>query len=512
MSRRLLSLSTAIASLLATTGSAWASYPLKIDAEVIAGESTGTFAPYYVASNNHGRITQPGTFLVDAGVHASDTIRNTRLKYSWGAEGILSVTNKIDYTRYIEADNEWIKNPQRPPVAWLQQLYGRLDYRSLFLQAGLVNSHSALLNDNLSSGDLIESPNARAIPQVRAGFNDFQPIPFTRGWVEIQGEISYGKMSDNGWIKNHANFYNDHTCLGTLYTYKRCYFRTKSSQPFSVTVGMQVAGFFGGTTTVYRDGVVTKVEKNPAGIKEFFKMLIPSEGDESYYLGSMLGCWDIHLRYNLPWGDTVKGYLQKPWETGSGIGFLNGFDGLWGIEYKRKQSGFVDGVVVEYLDFTNQSGPLHFDPADLPDCTITDHTDGGDDYYNNYQYNSYANYGMSLGTPFLPAPIYNLDGYLQFADNAVRGFHIGLTGTVSPHVGYRLLGGYRKSWGTVRIPRAVSRHDTSWMAEVTYRPFPVNDYMRFKGTVAMDRGTLYGNTFGCYVSMVCNLDLNKLRR
>ena len=99
MSRRLLSLSTAIASLLATTGSAWASYPLKIDAEVIAGESTGTFAPYYVASNNHGRITQPGTFLVDAGVHASDTIRNTRLKYRWGAEGILSVTNKIDYAR-----------------------------------------------------------------------------------------------------------------------------------------------------------------------------------------------------------------------------------------------------------------------------------------------------------------------------------------------------------------------------------------------------------------------------
>ena len=241
-------------------------------------------------------------------------------------------------------------------------------------------------------------------------------------------------------------------------------------------------------------------------------MFFPTEGDESYYLGSLLGSWDIHLRYNLPWGDTVKGYLQKPWETGSGIGFLNGFDGLWGIEYKFKQKGIVDGAVVEYLDFTNQSGPIHFDPDDIPGCTIPVHTDGGDDYYNNYHYNAYANYGMSLGTPFLPSPIYNLDGYLQFADNAVRGFHVGITGTISNNVSYRLLGGYRKSWGTVRIPRAVSRHDTSWMAEVIYRPFPRNDYMRFKGSVAMDHGTLYGNSFGCFVSMVCNLDVNKLRR
>ncbi len=489
-----------------------ATYPLKIDTEIVAGQSSGTFAPYYVASNNHGRITQAGTRLIDVGAHAEDTIKGSKFKYAWGIEGILSQTNKTDYARYVADRQEWVNNPQRPPLVWLQQLYGRLDYRSLFLQAGIVNSHSALLNDNLSSGDLIESANARPIPQVRAGFNDFQPIPFTNGWVEIQGEISYGKMSDNGWIKSHANLYNNHTCLGTLYTYKRCYFRSKSSMPFDVTIGMQIAGFFGGTTTAYNKGEIRYVQKNPAGIKEFFKMFFPTEGDESYYLGSILGSWDIHLRYRLPWGATVKGYLQKPWETGSGIGFLNGMDGLWGLEYDFGRKGWVEGIVAEYLDFTNQSGPIHFDPSDIPGCTIPVHTDGGDDYYNNYQYNSYANYGMSIGSPFLRSPLYNQDGFMEFTDNAVRGFHIGITGSMNNHVSYRVLGGYRKSWGCVRTPRAESLHDTSWLLDVTYRPLTHGDHLSFKGTVAMDHGTLYGNSFGCFVSMVYNIDLKTLRR
>lgn len=503
---------TLLVAILAGAFQALAIYPLEINAEIVAGESSGTFAPYYVASNNHGRITQAGTRLLDLGTQATDSIRGTRFRYAWGVEGVLSQSNKTDYARYVADSREWVVNPQRPPTAWLQQLYGRLDYRSLFLQAGAINSHSPLLNDMLSSGDLVESANARPIPQVRVGFNDFQPVPFTNGWVEIQGEISYGKMSDNGWIKDHANRYNDHTCLGTLFTYKRCFFRTKSSMPFSITIGMQTSGFFGGTTTDYWKGDIRYIEKNPGGLKEFFKMFFPTEGDETFYLGSSLGSWDINLRYNLPWGATVKGYLQKPWETGSGIGFLNGYDGLWGIEYISGLQAPIEGIVVEYLDFTNQSGPIHFHPSDNPGTTLPVDTDGGDEYYNNYRYNSYANYGMSIGTPFLRSPLYNLDGFMGFADNVVRGFHIGITGSISRHLTYRALGGYRKSWGSIRIPRATSLHDTSWLLDVTYRPLSHGDRLHFKGTIAMDHGTLYGNSFGCFVSMTYNIDLKTLRR
>lgn len=482
--------------------------PATLDVTLTGGTGSGTFAPYYIASNVHGTLTQASNALL--GMRLGEQQRlGSGWSYSWGVEAIGGYTSTAVYQRYDETAGTWHDNPQHPSRLWLQQLYGRVDYRSLFLTAGMKNSASALLNNSLSSGDLVEGPNARPIPQVRIGFNDFQPVPFTRGWVEIQGEISYGKTADNGWLKDHTNRYNDHVCLGPLYTYKRCYFRTKSSMPLTLTLGMQTAGFFGGTTTIYNKGEVDYILHNKAGIKEFFKMLIPTGGDEDYYLGSHLGSWDILFTYRLPReAGTLKAYLQKPWETGSGIGFLNGFDGLWGLEYKAPSDGIVDGVVAEYIDFTNQSGPIHFDPTDIPDCKLPYHTDGGDDYYNNAYYNAYAYYGMSLGTPFLRSPLYNLDGYMAYVDNVVRGFHAGITGTITPRLSYRLLAGYRKGWGAIRIPRSESVDDTSFMAEAIYRPAVAGDRLTVTARFAMDRGTMYGNTCGALVSINYHTDLS----
>ena len=484
-----------------------AEYPVDLEVSLSAGGGSGEFAPYYIGSNTNGRVTQAGNALLEVKLGTRSRV-NSRLSYEWGVDLIGGWASSVDYARFDAASAAWIANSQHPSRAWIQQLYGRVDYRSLFLSVGQRDSRSALLNNTLSSGDVVRSANARGVPEVMAGFNDFQPIPFTNGWVEIQGEISYGKMTDNDWVANHNNDWNSHVCLGQWYTYKHCYFRTKSSMPLTLTLGMQVASFFGGTTTYYRNGE-PRTEKHPGGIKEFIKMFIPMGGDEDYYLGSTLGSWDIVFNYRLPRNaGSLKGYLQKPWETGSGVGFLNGFDGLWGLEYKAPRAGLVDGAVVEYIDFTNQSGPIHFDPTDLPGCNLPGHTDGGDDYYNNYTYNAYANYGMSLGTPFLRSPLYNTDGYLEYIDNLVRGFHVGVTGTITSRLNYRLLGGYRKGWGTSRIPRTESVDDTSWMIEGTYRPAIKGENLTVTARVAMDRGTMYGNTFGAMLTVRYNTSLN----
>jgi len=493
---------------LATVLTARADYPVDLDMSLTGGSGSGDFAPYYMASNNHGRMTQSSNALIGIKLER-DRKTGRQWNYSWGIEVMGGYSSSTTYSRYDATVKQWTDNPQHPSRLWIQQLYGRVDYRSLFLSAGMRDAESALLNDRLSSGDLTEGSNARPIPQVRAGFNDFQPIPFTNGWVEIQGEISYGKMTDGGWIKSHINRYNSHMCLGALYTYKRCYFRSKSSMPLTLTLGMQVASFFGGKTTHYQDGEIIKETDNPARIKEFFKMLIPTSGDEDYYLGSTLGSWDILFTYRLP-GDkgTLKGYLQKPWETGSGIGFLNGFDGLWGLEYTAPATGIIDGAVIEYLDFTNQSGPIHFDPTDIPGCTFPHHTDGCDNNYNNDYYNAYANYGMSLGTPFLKSPIYNTDGYLAFIDNRVRGFHIGMSGTLSSRVGYRILGGFRRSWGTPMVPRTEVADDTSIMIEGSYRPDIKQGNLSITASIGIDQGKLFGNTFGAMVAIKYNTSLN----
>lgn len=469
------------------------SYAIDYSAEAILNAGSGNFAPYYMASNRHGIITQSNNALLRASLSRPMQMEK-RFTYGFGADIIGGYGSDVDYLRF--SDGEMRPNAQHPARFWLQQLYGEIKYRGVFLSVGLKEHSSAMLYTPLSSGDLVESGNSRPMPEVRAGFIDFQNIPFTNGWLQIQGEVSYAKPTDSNWLKNHYNYYYGHINLGALYTYKRCYFRTKPSMPFSATFGMQVGAQFGGTTTSYTDGVAGKTIRFSRGIKQFFKMLIPTDGGQEYYSGSSLGSWDVAFRYRLRNGYTLRAYFQKPFEDGSGIGFLNGFDGVWGLEFRTNTRSYVSGVVAEYLDFTNQSGPLHWDPDDNPGTTITNRAEGADNYYNNHEYNPYAYYGMSIGTPFLLSPIYNTDGTLLFLHNRVRGFHLGVEGSITSEVDYRVLGGFRRSYGTPFFPALAPLDNTSFMAEVSWRT-PVKG-LSVKGQFALDNGSLMGNnTGGC---------------
>ena len=486
-------------------------FTMNARAEGIFAAGSGDFAPYYIASNNHGILTQSKDALLRLSIDKQpDATR--RFSYGFGVDFLTGYTSSTDYLRYspqaapgsLPVAGGWlIPHPEHPARIWLQQLYGEVRYRGVFLTAGMKEHNSALLSHTLSSGDIVESGNSRPIPEVRIGFNDFQDIPFTNGWLQIQGEISYGKMTDNAWVRNHYNYYTGHYNQGALYTYKRCYFRTKPAERFSATFGMQVGAFFGGESRWYDHGELVKTARHSKGIKQFFKMFLPTDGGQEYYTGSSLGSWDILLRYRLDNCSTLKAYMQKPWEDGSGIGFLNGFDGVWGLQFTASRKGWINGAVIEYIDFTNQSGPMHWDPDDHPGTDIPGRAEGADDYYNNHEYNAYANYGMAIGTPFAVSPIYNTDGYLQFAANRVRGFHVGVEGNFTSEVSYRLLGGYRKAWGSGYVPFVTPKDDTSFMLEASYSPRKI-DGLTVKASFGLDHGNLYGNNTGGMITVTYN--------
>ncbi len=472
-------------------------YEIDYSAEVILSASEGTLAPYYMASNRHGILTQGNNALVRAGI-SRDMNLESRFSYGFGADFVGGYSNSTDYLRWN--DDAFQPHAEHPARVWIQQLYGEVKYRGVFLLAGLKEHESALVDFNLSSGDIVESGNARPIPEIRAGFIDYQNIPFTNGWVQIFGEIGYGKLTDNAWLRNHYNYYMQHLNQGAFYTYKRCYFRANPDKPFSAIIGMQSAGMFGGSTQWYYYGKYQYDRKFSSSFKQFFKMFIPSNEGQEYVSGSSLGSWDISMRYRLRNGMTIRGYMQKPWEDGSGIGFLNGFDGVWGLEFKTNRGGIVSGAVVEYIDFTNQSGPMHWDPEDHPGTDLWHRAEGADDYYNNHEYNPYAYYGMSIGTPFLQSPIYNRDGAMMFVHNRVRGFHVGVEGEIGSNLSYRVLGGYRKSFGSGYVPLIDTVGDTSVMIEGRYR-VPKVEGLDVKAQLALDRGELYGNNFGACVSV-----------
>lgn len=479
--------------------SASAEFTVDYRGEASVNVGSGDFAPYYIASNGHGTVNTPvGAYLRASVWRGMDT--STRFSWGFGADGIAGAGKGTTYARYDATDLQWYNHKLGLSSLWVQQLYGEVKYRGVFLVAGLKEYESQMLDSRLSSGDVTFSGNTRPMPGVRAGFIDFQNIPFTKGWVQIQGAIGYERSTDGDWVLDHFNHYTGHYNTDWWYNYKYCYFRTKPSERFSVTFGMQAAGQFGGTTVKYREGEVIKTIRHDSDFGTFIDMLLPRGGDE-YYVGNHIGSWDAKARYRLRSGIEISAYMQKPWEDGSGIGFLNGFDGLWGIEFKNAgEHNLLQGAVVEYLDFTNQSGPIHWDVHDNPGSNLYGIATGYDNYYNNFLTNGYALYGRSIGTPFLPGPFYNLKGQNEFLCTRVRGFHVGALGALSSALDWRVMLSWRKGWGTYKMPFLQPRTNTSMLAECTWHPARVSR-LAVKAQVSFDKGSLYGDNFGALVSV-----------
>lgn len=464
--------------------------------------TSGKFAPYYIASNCNGLSTQADGVQARAFI-LRPLATTSRFSYGFGADAVAGFTNEVDYERYNPAAG-WGEMSRRPAALFLQQLYGEIKYRGVFLTAGMKENNRSIFDNGLNSGDIVYGSNARPIPQIRAGFIDFQDIPLTNGWVQIQGEIAYGKFVDNVWLRNHYNRYNSFLTTGAYMQYSRAYFRTNPAKPFSATVGMQHATQFGGKMQTWSKGELVSEEKIDAKFKDFINAFLPwkgggsgsVKGDKDYYSGNHLGSWDIQLRYRFHDGSALTAYAQLPWEDGSGIGKLNGWDGVWGLRYQApSHMRWLKEVVAEYIDFTNQSGPIHWAPGDKQGTSIGGEATGSDDYYNNFMYNGWSNYGMSLGSPFVKSPVYNRDGYMRFTDNRIRGFHLGAGGAVSHALDWRVLFSYRTSWGTPFIPSAETLHDTSMLAEISW-DIPQVKHLSLLGALAFDSGKLYGNNFG----------------
>ena len=495
--------------LLTASATAVAKENIEYEATAIVNAGSGDFAPYYMASNRHGILTQPVGGLLDVKAIRPFTEGKT-FTWGYGVEVVGNASTSTDYLRYDTDQKALQPHSVSASGVWLQQLYGELKLHGCLITAGLKAYDSFMLNQRLSSGDFVESGNSRPIPELRMGFVDFQNIPLTKGWVQIAGVFSYGKTTDNHWLTDHYNYFDYHLAQDVYYTYKRIHFRTKPSERFSVTIGGQCAGQFGGSTKWYSYGSLVREETRGHSLKDMFEMFFPKAGTESFVIGNHLGSWDLLARYRLRDNSEIKAYFEWPWEDGSGIGKMNGFDGIWGLEYKSARRAVINGAVIEYIDFTNQSGPIHWAPGDSPGTDLTSEATGGDDYYESMHYNGYTHYGMSIGTPFIPSTLYNLDGHLNCDNSRIRGFHVGVEGSITPALDYRVLFSHRKGFGTARTPIITPKEDTSAMVEANYNVEKVKG-LAIRAQVAFDKGKIYGNNIGGLISVSYkgNLSLGK---
>lgn len=482
---------------------------VRYSARFEAWHGSSPFAPHLMSAGRFGDLNMSSGATVSASV-IKRIDAGRRFDYGFGAELSGGWESAADYARYDAGDDRWLQSPHHPSRVMLRQLYGEIKWRSLFLSVGLRKTGSALLDDSMSSGDMVVSANAAPVPEARVGFLDFVDVPLTRGALQIEGVVAYGRFADDGWWRSHSNLYDGHVATGVWYLYRRLYLRTDPSRRLSVTFGAQSAAQFGGETTYYEQGKVGRTDHRGLRFVDFFKAFWPSDASgEDFAFGNTLGSWDLKARYTLGNGMELSAYFQLPWEDGSGLAKCNGWDGLYGVSLSMP-GRIVSGVTAEYLDLTNQSGPIHWAPGDYPGTTVTGEATGADNYYNNAYYNSYANYGRTIGNGMVMGPLYNLDGYMAMIGNRVRGVQLSLRGEAG-NVEWRLQGNHRRAYGNGFVPLLPARSATSVMAEARLHLRRV-DGLSLMLQGAMDRGKLPCNSAALLVGATYSGNLTIGRR
>lgn len=451
--------------------------------ELTATAGRGEYAPMWHMANRQGLGSE----------------KNSMLYARVGAGG------RHPFSKYdiaLDWDIDLVAGMNMASTVFIQQAYVDFSWKKIRLSIGQKERWGELMNHRLTTGSLVESGNARPIPQVRLDLNEYWSVPGTKGWFSIKGHIAYGRFTDGKWQKNFVQPYSTEKSYtnGTLYHSKELMLRFGNDRKFPLTaeMGLHMATQFGGTSynTENKPG---KTIYSPSRLKDYFLALIPLKGDEAYdasdqmnVAGNVLGSWKGSIAWNskdwvlkLYYDHAFNDHSQMFWEYGLWT------EQLVGLELKLKNFKWIKCVAVEYFNLKNQSGPIYHDSTQA----IPDQISCRDNNYNHAKYNGWFNYGQMIATPLCSAPIYNKDNTLTCYNNRVEAFHAGIEGSLLSWLDYRLLMTHSNNWGTYNDPFQEIMHDTSALMELTFKPKIAGNWS-ITTSFAFDKGDLYGNNYG----------------
>jgi hypothetical protein len=381
-------------------------------------------------------------------------------------------------------------------TVYIQQAFADISWRMLTISAGQKERWGELKNHRLSSGGLVESGNARPIPQIRIEVPEYYDFFGTNGWFKLRGHIAYGWFTDGNWQKDWVAQGMGRT-VGVRYHSKAIFFKVGKEErfPLSAELGLQMTAQFGGT--VYnKENVTGDHAHNPNRLKDYFKAFVPSSGDDEYsdfdkvnIAGNQVGSWHGAINWKEKnW--EIRAYYEHLFDDHSQMFWEYGLwtEQLIGIELKLKNYNWIKGIVVEYYNLKNQSGPVYHDTTE----EIPDQISCRDNNYNHEWYNGWFNYGMIIGTPLATSPIYNEDNILKCYNNRVEAFHLGIEGEPTEEIGYRLLLTRSNNWGTYNNPFTDIKSNTAGLIELSYKPNFFKGWC-VKASYAFDNGALLGN-------------------
>ena len=448
--------------------------------EITGVMGCGEYAPFWHMSNRQG-ISSEKTTMAYARV-------GTGGNYTFKRSGIA-----------LDWDVDLIAGMNLASTVFIQQANIDCSWKELRLSIGQKERWGELMNHRLTTGSLVESGNARPIPQVRLELHDYWNVPGTKGWFGIKGHIAYGKLTDGKWQEGFVAQDSAYTS-DVLYHSKELLMRFGNAKKFPLTaeIGIHMATQFGGTTHNAFRGAGNTVY-SPSRFKDYILALIPLKGDDLYdasdranVAGNVLGSWKGAITWNctdwllrLYYDHAFNDHSQMFWEYGLWT------EQLVGLELNLANFKWIKAVTVEYFNLKDQSGPIYHDSTkDIPDQISCK-----DNNYNHGKYCGWFNYGQMIATPLCTAPIYNKNNVLKCYNNRVEAFHMGIEGEFLPWLDYRVLITHSNNWGTYNQPFKDIKTNTAGLVEFTFKP-QIQGNWAFTTSFAFDNGDLYGNNYG----------------
>ncbi len=474
---------------------------LSMEAELSGTTSSGSYAPLWLSSNKHGTVSPFDN----------------------------SAYERIGLFRPIETDSSrvWKRgygidlmlNQHSTSTFFIQQAYVEAAYKKVNVSFGAKQRSIDLKNNELTSGGLSAGLNAHPIPQLRMEI-DYFSIPFTNGWWKWRLRGSFGMTTDAGWQKDFVRPGTRYTS-NTLYHEKAIYWKfgkeTATKCPLTYEIGIQMFTQFGGTAHNVSPRENTgdmQTLKMAEDLRAFWRAIFGGGRDatdftESNNAGNMLGSYNMRLAWHGNTGTEraweIGAYFERYFEDQSMLTLQYGIqDHLVGVDAKLPQNPFLSAVVIEHMSTRNQSGAVYHDRTK----SIPDKMNGKDNYYNHNIYTGWQHWGMGIGNPLLTSPIYNESHHINFRNNRVKAWHLGLSGDPTPELHWRLFLTFTENWGRYSVPFKDKLNQQYYMAEIGWKPRMLKGWSGHLA-IGLDHGDVIGNSFGTQLTIHKSFSLTR---
>ncbi len=461
-------------SLFAAVGPTSAQDSICYKVETSAVISSGQTAPFWLHSNRYGKYSMSpfsSTTLAEVG----KDFRNNGRWYDYGFKA--SALFRFD-----------------PHGAnfYLHEYYAKFRGFNFFdIVIGAREEHLGCQDSILSSGGFLFSNNARPMPKITIGIEQYTGIPFTKDYVQIKGALVHGWMNDPRYT------------LNTWLHHKYLYVKLGGRLPVNFHYGLNHVAQWGGISPRYG--------KMAYGFDDYLRIFMGKSGTDSNNSneynnsqGNHIVSQSMQLDLKIS-GYTVSAYWQNLHEDPPlkyMYKTMNIADGLWGISIKSDRLPYISGILYEYLNTTDQSGPYHDKDGII--------YGGFDSYFSNSIYRSgWTYFSRIIGTPFITPPIKTDAGDYYAYNNRVQVHHAGAHGNIHGF-NYKALVSFSKSYGTYTSPFKHPMKCTSILLEIE-KTVPQWFGLEFACSLAADFGEMPavntnvlqtgGNSFGICLSI-----------